>query len=326
MSRAAVWGLARLAVSLALLAYLFSKVSLRGSVEPLAHLRAAPLLLAAALVAVDRLVTVAKWFSLVRPILPRYPFGSAIRVFFVGNFLGLLLPPGLGNDVLRALGAWRETGEGARSVSSVAMDRALGLVSLVLFAMAMLVVSPVGPAGPALLLPAAIVALVVSLGTAAFLDRRLPEKVAAALARLSFRRLASVFGRLSESLALYRGHPRALAASFALGLLVQWLRVLITMSLGAALGLDVAAGAYYAFVPLVMALGLVPLTAGGFGLREWGFVGLFATEGVKEETAVALSLLTFGASVLGTLPGAFFFFRSGFARARHRREEEEASG
>lgn len=327
MSRAAAWGLLRLAVSLSLLVFLFSKVSLRGSLEPLAHLSIAPLLLAAALVAVDRLATVLKWFALVRPILPRYSFGAAIRVFFVGNFLGLLLPPGLGNDVLRALGAWRETGEGARSVSTVVLDRALGLVSLVLFAMAMLVLSPVGPAGPALLFPAAIVALVVSLGTAAFIDRRLPEKCALAVERLSFARTASLLRRLAEALALYRSHPRALATSFSLGVLVQWLRVLITMALGASLGLGVSAGAYHAFVPLVMALGLVPLTAGGFGLREWGFVGLFATQGVKEETAVALSLLTFGASIFGTLPGAYFFFRFGFARSRYANagENEEAA-
>jgi uncharacterized protein (TIRG00374 family) len=314
MTRALAWGLVRVAVSAVLLAFLFSKVSLRGSLEPLAHLGAAPLLAAAALVAVDRLAMAVKWFVLVRPVLPGYCFGSALRVFFVGNFLGLLLPPGLGNDVLRAIGAWRETGEGARSVSSVVMERAIGLVTLVLFAMAMLVLSPVGPAGPALLVPAAIVALVVTLGAAAFLDRRLPEKVALAVERLSFPRVAAAFRRLATALALYRAHARALAASFALGLLVQWLRVLITLSLGASLGLSVSVAAYHAFVPLVMALGLIPLTAGGFGLREWGFVALFATQGVPEESAVALSLLTFLASVFGALPGAWYFLRTGFSK------------
>jgi uncharacterized protein (TIRG00374 family) len=319
MTRSAAFGLARLAVSVLLLAFLFSKVSFRESLEPLSRLAAPPLALAAALVAVDRAISVLKWFVLVRPVLPDYPLGAATRVFFVGNFLGLLLPPGLGNDVLRAVGAWRDTGRGAISVSSVAMDRVLGVVSLVLFAMAMLVVSPVGPAGPELLLPAAVVAAVVTLATAVILDRRLPDKAVALLGK--WRRLsplASVLSRLAAALALYRSHPRALAASFALGLAVQWLRVLIAMSLGAALGLDVSAAAYHAFVPLVMALSLVPITAGGFGLREWGFVGLLSSVGVPEGEAVALSLLTFCASIFGTLPGAWLFLRSGLLRAGSR--------
>ena len=322
--RDVAWGIARLAVSAALLAVLFTKVSLRESLAEMRDLHAGPLLAAAALVAVDRLAMAAKWFVLVKPILPGYAFGAALRTFFVGNFLGLLLPPGLGNDVLRAIGAWRETGEGARSVSSVVMERAIGLVTLVLFAMAMLVISPVGPAGPALLVPAAVVALGVTLAAAACLDRRLPEKVAILVDRLSMPRAASALRRLADALALYRAHPRALATSFALGLFVQWLRVLITLALGAALGLSVSAAAYHAFVPLVTALGLMPFTAGGFGLREWGFVALFATQGVREESAVALSLLTFLASVLGALPGGWFFLRAGLGSKGRPRGAAEA--
>ncbi len=310
-ARAAATFFARVAVSVLLLAFLFSRVSLGESLAELKHLRAEPLLWAALLVAVDRLAMALKWFVLVRPVLPGYPFGATLRIFFVGNFLGLLLPPGLGNDVFRAVGAWRETGEGARSVSSVALERAIGVVSLVLFAMATLVLSPVGPAGPALLVPAAILGIVVTLGIAALLDRRLPDKVVAFVERTGLRAAALRLRRLADALALYRAHPRALLASFGLGLGVQWLRVLIALLLGRALGIAAPAAAYYAFIPLVTAMVLLPISAGGFGPREIGCVELFGTVGVPEESAVALSLLTFLAATFGALPGAAFLLAGG---------------
>jgi hypothetical protein len=61
-----------------------------------------------------------------------------MRVFFISTFVGTALPS-VGGDAVRALSLRRHAVPGATAVASVAMDRALGVVAILLLGLASLV-------------------------------------------------------------------------------------------------------------------------------------------------------------------------------------------
>ena len=59
-----------------------------------------------------------------------------MRMFFVSTFVGTFLPASVGGDAVRAYGLSKEGVGGVDAVASVLMDRLLGVVSILLVAIA----------------------------------------------------------------------------------------------------------------------------------------------------------------------------------------------
>ena len=84
---------------------------------------------------------------------------------------------------------------------------------------------------------------------------------------------------------------------------MQVLRVLQTYCLGLALGLTVPLGIYFALVPIILLIVLMPITINGIGTTQAGFVWLFGRAGVASAPAFALSVLFLAIAIVGNLPG-----------------------
>ncbi len=84
------------------------------------------------LVAVDRAVMILRWILLLRARGIAITTGDAIKLFLVSSFVGSFLPAGIGGDAARAYGLSRDAATGSDAVASVAVDRLLGIQSLVL--------------------------------------------------------------------------------------------------------------------------------------------------------------------------------------------------
>jgi uncharacterized membrane protein YbhN (UPF0104 family) len=88
---------------------------------------------------------------------------------------------------------------------------------------------------------------------------------------------------------------------------VQILRVLQAYCLGRALGIDVGLAAYFAFVPVILLIMLLPITVNGLGTSQAAFVWFFARAGVPGAPAFVLSLLFVGLGIVGNLPGGILY-------------------
>ena len=100
-----------------------------------------------ALVAIDRAVMILRWILLLRASGIPISTGEAMRLFLVSSFVGSFLPAGIGADAARAYGLSRDCGDRAATrVASVAVDRLLGVLSLVVMAVVgVLAWAPEGP-------------------------------------------------------------------------------------------------------------------------------------------------------------------------------------
>lgn len=59
------------------------------------------------------------------------------------------------------------------------------------------------------------------------------------------------------------------------------------------------------FLPIILFLVLPPITVGGLGVREAGFIYFFGTTGMEAEATFALSLLIYLGAIVSALPGAW---------------------
>jgi glycosyltransferase 2 family protein len=89
----------------------------------------------------------------------------------------------------------------------------------------------------------------------------------------------------------------------ALGLGFQLLILAATWALAETLGLDLDPALIAVVVPLVLIATALPISVGGFGVREGSFVALLADAGVSAADATLLSLLSAAVMVLASLPG-----------------------
>lgn len=93
-------------------------------------------------------------------------------------------------------------------------------------------------------------------------------------------------------------------------LLYDFVVILTIFLLAISLGVEIDLIEYIFYVPLIFFITLLPISFGGLGIREGGFVYFFSIFSVSNEIAVSVSLLLYFSVMLSSLPGFFLQFKS----------------
>jgi uncharacterized protein (TIRG00374 family) len=310
---------ARLAVALGLTAYFLWQSNPR---EVLAVASAAawrPLAFAVLLVFVDRALMAYRWVTLLYTLdaVDRPPLAAILRVFFVSTFVGSFLPS-VGGDAVRAYSITRLRIRGGDAVASVFMDRMLGIAALFLMALAGLTL-----AGQ-LARNWVIIASLAVAGVLCLITLLLIFSSRASRAPQAFRTAVAALGSLSmlsrlpaaarhagqglfESIQRYAAYRAELAKVLACSVAVQVIRVFQAYYLGRSLGIEAPLATYFAVLPLILLVMLLPVTVNGIGTGQAAFVWFFAQFGVPGAPAFALSVLFIALGVVGNLPGGVLY-------------------
>jgi uncharacterized protein (TIRG00374 family) len=305
--RAAATRVARFAVAGGLTAYILWKSHPREVLAAAAGMAWGPVVVAIVLVLLDRVLMAYRWVVLLSTLEPvdRPPLRDILRVFFVSTFLGSFLPS-VGGDAVRAYGIAKLRMRIGDAVASVFMDRMLGIASLLVMALVGLALAR-ELAGNWIILATHSAAAAACLVTLFLVfSRRAPVAVATVLTRLPAAVQHAGHGLL-EAIQRYAAHHARLAKVLVCSIAVQALRILQAYYLGRGLGIDAPVSTYFAFLPLILLVMLLPVTINGFGTGQAAFVWFFARAGVAAAPAFALSLLFIGLGVIGNLPGGILY-------------------
>jgi uncharacterized protein (TIRG00374 family) len=307
----------KIAVSLALLAYLLSTTDLSALDE---RLRAADLvdMLAAVLCFVLMLgVATWRWQILLGGLGAPAPMRRLTASYLVATFFNNFLPSNIGGDIVRVRDSKHLTGSMATSLAVVGIDRILGFGALYLLAAIAFVVAPPGVRGLA-------GARVVLLGLAILFGFLAYVFFRPGTARwiMSVTRLISIpwareqFEAVQDAVNAYRARVSTIWAAGAASVAVQALAVLYYLAVARGLGIPLPATAAFLMVPLCTLLQAVPISFNGWGLREGLFTLYFSQVGLPRPSALAFSLVGAGLMVLLSLSGALVWMaRSGAAPA-----------
>ena len=302
----------RLVVAIGLTSYIFWRSDPQAIFQAAAAADPRWLVLACGLVLFDRALMAWRWIALLRPVTAGapVPFGALMRVFFVSSFLGTFLPASIGGDAVRAFSLTRYDVPAHAALASVAMDRALGVVSiLILGGVSVATLPAAAPLGVHVILACGGLASAVLAAT--IFVTPLGDAAARLTERLPHRRVRALAGRLVAAMRAYRHHHAALAAVTLASLGVQVLRVLQAWCLGRAIGIDAPLAVYFVAIPVIVLIMQVPITVNGLGTGQAAFVWTFRAAGVLAPPALALSILFIALGIVGNLPGGLLYATGG---------------
>jgi uncharacterized protein (TIRG00374 family) len=303
----------KIAVSLGGIAILAVTQDLQHVVQLLRQMDWRPFLLALFLFLSGSFVRAYRWGCLVWALGVHVGWWRLVGLYFVGGFFSLFLPTGVGGDAVKMYELSRDDGRAAPAISSVLVDRFLGL--FVLFAIALLALLGSHELVSLELRVLIGVIFVGSLAGAGLLLQR--TWIEAWGRRLGVDRILGRFKILRElydTIHLYG----AAALLRATGASLVWNLILIFgyYFLGQAVGIDVSLARYLLLVPVISALLMVP-SIGGLGVREGATVLLFTQMGTTESQALALAVAYDFTLIVNGLIGACIYILQGMRGARH---------
>ncbi|MBI3245381.1 MAG: flippase-like domain-containing protein [Deltaproteobacteria bacterium] len=278
----------KLSVSLGLWGFLLYRTDLSLLRERLSSVHPAWVLVGFVGYLLSQVLSAYKWQLLARPLGFLQPFRAYAAYYFAGMYFNLLAPSTVAGDFGRSvlLAAGRE--RLPLAVQSVVADRVSGLVMLLwVGAIGVLVADPtVLPIQWRVGVCAAAVCAVVGWWLLPYLLERSfhPEH--------RLRRFVQGF------VGPYVRQPRVLLKACGLSLLFHLLQFGLQLLLARALGLEVSVWYLLVCIPLISLLSGLPISFGGLGVRESGYVMFLAMAGIGQERALALGLL-WSAIVLG---------------------------
>jgi glycosyltransferase 2 family protein len=247
------------------------------------------------------------------------PLGQVLRINLTTSFYGLVLPGFLSTGVLRWYRLNRAGSSGAQTFAVLLISRLIETTIVVVSGLTFWLLE--GMPGDERVMVPLFVALLLGLSAAYLIGF---NKTTAERVRISLTsgRAAWVSASVKEPLLAVvdairdLGHPLASRRLAVVGLSLVGHLLGILLFLFFARGLDISlslsAAGYTRSILLVA--GMLPLSIGGFGIREGGMILLLRPYGVAPERAVALAFLLLGRDLIGICAGGWLEFRSWLAR------------
>ena len=240
-----------------------------------------------------------RWAALARPLGFDFPNQFFVRRFFEGMFFSLCLPSSIGGDFVKAVRIGSSTQLRLLAGCSVLADRLTGLAALGVLVGTALIArnNELGTAATCGVFAGLLVAGLAAFGVAlAVLDR-----VHAALPE------ASTAREFVARLLPYRQRPSLVLLAVGWSFVVQLAGVAAVVLVARALGVVQPPLVWLSVVPLVALAMVLPISLGGFGVRENALEYLLRGYGVPSEAGVAIGLLWGVCTLLAGLVGGVLF-------------------
>jgi uncharacterized membrane protein YbhN (UPF0104 family) len=240
-----------------------------------------------------------RWAALARPLGFDFSRRFFVRRFFEGMFFSLCLPSSIGGDVVKAVRIGASTSLRLLAACSVLADRLTGLSALGVLVGTAVAARRHGLSTAATL--GVFAGLLAAVLLAFWIGLALLDRVHALLPETSSAR--DFVGRLLP----YRRQPSIVLMAVGWSFAVQLGGVLAVALVGRALGVQQPPLVWVSVVPLVALAMVLPISIGGFGVRENALEYLLRGYGVPSETGIAIALLWGLCSVLAGLVGGVLF-------------------
>jgi len=299
----------KIAVSVGLLIFIFSTIDLKAFLGVIQGANAWWLLAALIMMMLGVVIRAWRWKILLDAIGVRVPLGELTAIYFIGFLFNNLLPSGLGGDAMRMVELNRHSERGSDAVTSVLVDRFLGLSALQ--AIALLALPYDWGSIPSAVAYFTVLIFVGGLaGGLLLINQRLYLTLRERWGL--FRRITQIkmIGNLFES---FQRYPLpALGKSYLVSLLFNLSLITMNVFIGLALGAQATLAQYAVFVPITSLVLVIPISFAGLGVREEAYRQLFGQVGVPPEIAVAMSLMVYflGNICTGIIGGIIYLIRS----------------
>ncbi len=292
----------KLAISVSILGWIFYKFDWHDLAQASQSLFTIEFAIAIVLMGLQPIFASLRWHLVLAKLNGAAPaVGRLISYYFVGLFVGQVLPSTLGGDVVRGHYTYTDRVPLKTVILSIFMERLLSF--LVLLAMAGAAVILFTTSDNQGEIPIHYLALALFLTGAAFAPFTLPDRLVTWCdARPRYKVIATVIQNGKSLLASVDTWARIIALS----VLSQSAVLASAYMIAESLNLSLSALAIVTTMPLVMFTAMLPISFAGWGVREGALILLLAQYGVGDLYAasmgVMIGLATLTVSLAGVVP------------------------
>jgi len=233
-------------------------------------------------------------------------YQDALKTSFVALWFNQLLPTGMGGDVVRVIILADKCGR-SRIIISALLDRMFGLFWMILIIMLFLptvLYTQLGPEKSLLILVGCGGFLVLGL-LPIWIRPRYCKKLDAAYPKRICRYISLLGHSMCHVLTVKHLYK------FIIYLALSFFPYVVYVSLlGTSFGLKLTLMQYIAIVPVIFISMQIPISIGGWGVRELAALYVFTSMGISQEIAVIISILYGMGLLLTSIPGNFLWWQS----------------
>ncbi len=247
-----------------------------------------------------------RWLILLRTQRVNPGFGRAARLTLIGQFFNNFMLGLTGGDLVKAYLITRHTPLKTQAVTTVIMDRVVGMVVLAGIG-AVLAVFVLGTRMWQALLVVYAMAAAMGIFILAVYSRRF-RRLTGVDKIMKVLPFAKMLNELRAACDMYRKDRASLFYAGLISLASHSLTLVVNAAVGRALGIgEVGVFQFFALLPVILTISSLPITPGGWGFRESMYAVFFGLLGVPNTLAFALSV-SYGLylTAWGLIGGVFY--------------------
>lgn len=252
----------------------------------------------------DRVLMALKWRLLLGIGGAHLSAFSVIRIYYQGWMVGAALPSHLGGDLLRAHLVARKTGVVHPVYASIVMEKILGLVSAINWAIVggVIVAWSLDPDHRASWIGLGVLAALAFNGLfLASLHDVVHDFALSLLVRYHQTRFIGILHKCYAAYASLSNHPEALIANFGLTVLEHGLQLLILFTIATSLRVEIEPVIFFAAAALQMLMFRIPIAPDGWGTGELAAIAIFGLIGISAAAAFTMSVVYHFLGLVATL-------------------------
>ena len=238
---------------------------------------------------------------------------QVIVLYFIGHFFNSFLPGAVSGDLVKAYYVTKETPhKKTEAVSTVFIDRIIGLLGLILLTVTMMLLRLNFFLEHEKMKPVLLFNMLLLVGTVTGLlivfrrnlfqqwsfFRRLEQKTV----------LGEIIGKVYSAFHICLGHPGLLFKTIIVSVLNHTTLVMCVFLFSIALSVSLSFLDCMTLFPVINAIGSIPVTPGGLGLREAAAINILDIVNVPRVAAFSLSLLIYLSMLFWSLIGGIVYF------------------
>ncbi|MBN1314881.1 MAG: flippase-like domain-containing protein [Anaerolineales bacterium] len=301
--------------SLIFLTWLINLVGVNTIIDTLRSVDLNWFLPALLLFQINMVIRTVRWQILARALNDRSSFLELVYLYYLGFFFNNFIPSGFGGDIVKVIGLQRQDGRGPEALSSVVMDRIIGILGTTLIALGTIAGLSLGRDLNQLDLPPLLFILILGFSIsipAGMLYLRLAEPLNWLASTFPWMRPVVGHAKLQRLVQTVREYPlNALVKSLLTSLPFTIILTIIQYCIARSLSVEAPWYIFALFVPIISIATLLPISFNGLGTREGIYLLLFGPIGILPEKAVSMSLAFYIIRICtGLIGGLFFLIRS----------------
>jgi uncharacterized protein (TIRG00374 family) len=233
---------------------------------------------------------------------------QTLSFYFIGLFFNNFLPSSLGGDFFRMADTARVSKNGTGAVSTVFLDRFMGL--LVLSGLAVITLPVMvftGHLPSSFYLPLCIFIFGWFIVILFLFNKKFAKPFAELFKRISPPRLGVKAREVYRKVYQFGRSKKLFLYIVSLSVVIQSARIVTHFLLSRSVGIQISPLPFFLIIPIIAVVSSVPISVGGVGVREQAAVILFPSVGLAAISAASFEFLAYLVAVISSIPGGLVF-------------------